>query len=80
MPMKIHPDAPRNTGGFSLDDAARVFRTTLRHDQRIVCPTCRADLHPIVGDRQAHSVWILRCDHCGSGVVFRHMEWRDLDE
>jgi hypothetical protein len=73
--MKFDPQAPRNTGGFSLDDAARAFRLSVRHDRPAVCPHCLTPMHPLVGDQPAESVWILRCPMCRRGLVLNRSSW-----
>jgi hypothetical protein len=67
--MSVDLRTPRNTGGFSLDDAARAYRSSVRHDRPAVCPHCLTPMHPVVADHDAESVWILRCMSCGRGLV-----------
>jgi hypothetical protein len=61
---------PRNTGGFSLDDAARIVRSSL-DNLPALCPTCGAPLRRVVGEEHSDDVWLLRCTECGRGMVFR---------
>ncbi len=62
---------PRNTGGFSLDEAARAIQNSLS-DLPALCPTCAAPLRRVVGEEHSERVWILRCTECGRGMVYRN--------
>jgi len=69
--MRPHTMNPRNTGGFSLDDAARAYRSSLAHERIPVCPRCETPLVPVGGDERTDRVLILRCPDCGRGVVLQ---------
>ncbi len=68
--MTTFTRTPRNTGGFSLDDAARVIRNCLQ-DVPSPCPSCGGALRRVVGAEYDDQVCLLRCDACGRGMVFR---------
>jgi len=67
--MTVLSHAPRNTGGFSLDEAARAVRTSMS-DEAALCPVCSAPMYLVVGDEEHDPVWMFRCEDCGRGVVF----------
>lgn len=66
--MKTRQVSTRWNPGFSLDDAARIRRMIVTRDA-ITCPGCGEELAPKVGLDGERHVWLVRCDHCGRGVV-----------
>lgn len=59
----------RVSSGFSLDEAARLYRSSLP-GTRLECPTCGGHMRDVLGERQRGSVWLVRCETCGRGLVF----------
>jgi len=59
------------SGGFTLDQAARINRTSLTGG-RLVCPGCGAAMHDVAGSRPAGEVSLIRCGTCGRGLVLNH--------
>jgi hypothetical protein len=59
----------RTSAGFSLDEAARLYRNS-SIGNRLVCPTCGGRMHDVVGAHPQSAVWLLRCEKCGRGLVF----------
>ncbi|MBI3983227.1 MAG: hypothetical protein HY337_09955 [Gemmatimonadetes bacterium] len=57
------------SGGFSLDDAARLYKRT-RAGTAARCPTCRGAMRSVVSQVTEARVRILQCDRCGRSVVF----------
>ena len=72
--MALHTTSPRNTGGFSLDDAARAYRSSLSTDRVVICPHCDTEMVPVIGEEHTERVLILRCGQCGRGVVLQRRE------
>jgi hypothetical protein len=58
----------RLSGGFSLDEAARLYRAT-QPGTRMTCPTCGGGMRDVLGER-SDSVGLVRCDKCGRALVF----------
>lgn len=72
--MKAAARSWRNarSGGFSLDEAARICKELrTRVEGPAVCPHCGADVRPIVGAEGGEPVCLLRCDACGRSLVVR---------
>jgi hypothetical protein len=59
----------RLSGGFTLDEAARLYRAYGR-DARTVCPGCGGVLRDLTGYRPQGDVRLVRCETCGRGLVF----------
>jgi hypothetical protein len=59
----------RVTGGFSLDEAARLYRSS-SSGARLACPTCGGPMREVVGPKAPAAVWLVRCDHCERNLVF----------
>ncbi len=59
----------RASGGFSLDDAARLYRSSAT-TTRLACPTCGGRMRDVLGQQPAGRVSMLRCEACGRGLVF----------
>lgn len=57
----------RLSGGFSLDEAARLYRASM--GTRLVCPTCGGPMLDVLGER-SHALGLVRCDKCGRALVF----------
>lgn len=67
-PTSARP-ARRLSGGFTLDEAARLYRT--RSDAvPSVCPHCGVAMRDLTGHRPLGRVWLVRCESCGRGLVF----------
>ena len=67
--MMIQDPRQRVTGGFSLDEAARLARRSAPGTSP-VCPTCGGRMHDVTGRFIFARVWLLRCESCGRGLVF----------
>jgi hypothetical protein len=61
--------ARRISGGFTLDEAARLYRAQ-GENARSVCPGCGGVLLVMTGHRPQGDVRILQCESCGRGLVF----------
>jgi transposase-like protein len=59
----------RVTGGFSLDEAARLYRNGVPGG-RLVCPTCGGPMREVMGQQVVGRVRLVRCEACGRGLVF----------
>jgi hypothetical protein len=59
----------RLSGGFTLDEAARLYRGSTA-GARVVCPECGGLMLGVEGRRPSGAVALLRCPGCGRGVVF----------
>jgi len=65
-----HASGPRRlSGGFTLDEAARLYRA-YGGGAPSVCPGCGGALEALAGERPRGSVRLVRCQTCGRGVVF----------
>ena len=58
----------RLSGGFTLDEAARLHRVSTA-GRRVVCPGCGARVLGVVGSQPSGGMSLLRCPSCGRGVV-----------
>jgi hypothetical protein len=58
----------RLSGGFTLDEAARLHRRTAA-GRPVLCPGCGDAMHGVVGSHPDGSLSLLRCPSCGRGVV-----------
>jgi hypothetical protein len=67
--MRDSLQRPRPSAGFSLDEAARLYRDSSASTD-LVCPTCGGAMHDVIGVNAAGAVWVLRCENCGRGLVF----------
>jgi hypothetical protein len=56
------------SGGFTLDQAARINRNSLTGG-RLVCPGCGAAMHDVAGRHPVGEVSLIRCGECGRGLV-----------
>jgi hypothetical protein len=59
----------RLSGGFSLDEAARLYRAS-SPGTKLECPTCGGRMRDVLGERSSASVWLVRCEACGRALVF----------
>ena len=62
-------DPTRSSGGFSLDDVARLYRRS-HLGSRPRCPTCRAVMQAVSYEGPQQHMRLLRCQRCGRSVVF----------
>jgi hypothetical protein len=58
----------RLSGGFTLDEAARLYRCSTT-GARVTCPECGGEILGVEGRRPSGAVSLLRCPGCGRGVV-----------
>lgn len=58
----------RLSGGFTLDEAARLYRCSTA-GASVVCPGCGGAMLGVSGSRPSGGVALLRCPVCGRGVV-----------
>ena len=61
--------ARRVSGGFTLDEAARLYRMCGGATPS-VCPGCGGMMRDLAGHRPRGDVWLMRCETCGRGLVF----------
>jgi transcription elongation factor Elf1 len=61
-------NSPRWSGGFSLDDAARLHRRS-RAGTSVQCPTCGGTMRSVVSEVTEARVRLLHCDACRRSVV-----------
>lgn len=59
----------RLSGGFSLDEAARLYRASLP-GARLECPTCRGHMRDVLGEASSSGIRLVRCESCGRALVF----------
>jgi hypothetical protein len=59
----------RLSGGFTLDEAARLYRTCGAAAPS-VCPHCGGGMRDLTGHRPRGDVLLVRCETCGRGLVF----------
>jgi hypothetical protein len=59
----------RVSGGFSLDEASRLYRTSVP-GVRLECPTCGGRMRDVLGEGATSGVWLVRCEACGRALVF----------
>ena len=67
--MNTRTAPPRFSPGFSLDEAARIRRMIVTHEDRMTCPHCGTELRPTGGRDGTRRVWLVWCDVCDRGVV-----------
>jgi ribosomal protein S27E len=60
--------AARLSGGFTLDEAARLYRHSAA-GMSMPCPGCGNVMSEVVGRRPSGGVSLLRCPSCGRGLV-----------
>jgi len=58
----------RLSGGFSLDDAARLHGM-MRPGAAVTCPSCGGAMSVVSGVWSRARVELLRCEVCGRGLV-----------
>jgi hypothetical protein len=58
----------RVSGGFSLDEAARLYRAS-SPGTRLDCPSCGGHMRDVLG-QPSSAVWLVRCESCGRALVF----------
>jgi hypothetical protein len=68
-PVSAERPGRRLSGGFTLDEAARLYRTCGGATPS-VCPHCGGGLRDLTGNRPRGEVWLVRCETCGRGLVF----------
>ncbi|HWP37085.1 MAG TPA: hypothetical protein VNL18_05975 [Gemmatimonadales bacterium] len=66
--VRVGDSSTRWSGGFSLDDAARLYRRT-RTGTAARCPSCRRVMRSLVSQVPDAHVRILHCDRCRRSVV-----------
>jgi len=61
--------ARRLSGGFTLDEAARLYRA---YGQQAPsrCPGCGGVMRALAGQYPRGDVRLVRCETCGRGLVF----------
>ena len=68
--MVVRTRTPRGSGGFSLDQAARLGRMNTRQARSALCPGCGAPCEVMAGaGPDAERMLIVRCPECGRGLV-----------
>ena len=67
--MVGHRDATRSSGGFSLDEVARLYRRA-RPGASARCPTCKGAMRSVHSEVTEQHVHFLSCTRCGRTVVF----------
>jgi hypothetical protein len=58
----------RLSGGFTLDEAARLYRYSAA-GECVPCPGCGQVMLAVEGSRPSGAVSLLRCRTCGRGLV-----------
>lgn len=59
----------RLSGGFSLDEAARLYRASGPGAQPD-CPTCGGRMRDVLGQGSSSGIRLVRCEGCGRALVF----------
>jgi hypothetical protein len=72
-------DSTRWSGGFSLDEAARLYRRA-RGGTAVRCPSCHRAMRSLVSQVPDAHVRILHCDYCGRSVVLEHPTSADAQQ
>lgn len=67
--MVGHRDATTSSGGFSLDEVARLYRRA-RPGASARCPTCKGAMRSVHSEVTEQHVHFLSCTRCGRTVVF----------
>jgi hypothetical protein len=67
----------RLSGGFTLDEAARIYRATAQ-GRPGACPSCGGVIHDVVGSHPSGQVSLVQCSTCGRSLVFEHPGTRAL--
>lgn len=61
----------RLSGGYTLDEAARVYRSSLSA-RGLVCPGCGVAMRDLSTGHRAAGVSVIRCASCGRGLVLEY--------
>ncbi|HXV85386.1 MAG TPA: hypothetical protein VD793_01750 [Gemmatimonadales bacterium] len=71
--MPYPGDTTRSSGGFSLDDAGRLYR---RSQSGVItsCPNCGTAMRSVVSEVGRDRLHLLRCEICGRSVVLERQE------
>jgi hypothetical protein len=65
---RSRPWSPTRSGGYSLDEAARICKgwSTAKG---LECPHCGGTVRPVVGSEGGGPVCVLRCEACERTLV-----------
>jgi hypothetical protein len=69
MTMRKSRQSSRLSGGFSLDEAARLYRASGPGAQ-LDCPTCGGRMRDVLGQDSSSAIRLVRCEGCGRALVF----------